>query len=122
VLFPREWCVYEQGRSKGGGQVGPAHPRILLADPRIKVKYIKNKIHLQYLSIICLWFKIWPTPAKNHCYALVYETPGIYNEVLCYITTVTDCKHKCLQLFVCFCFGHLVYQGHSIIYQLQILI
>jgi hypothetical protein len=53
-----------QGRSKGGGgQVGPAHPRI-------KVKHIKNKIHLQYLSIICLWFKIWPTPAKNHCYAL----------------------------------------------------
>jgi hypothetical protein len=59
-----------QGRSKGGGQVGPAHPRILLAHPRIKVKHIKNKIHLQYLSIICLWFKIWPTPAKNHCYAL----------------------------------------------------
>jgi hypothetical protein len=27
-------------------------------------------IHLQYLSIICMWFKIWPTPAKNHCYAL----------------------------------------------------
>jgi hypothetical protein len=60
-----------QGRSKGGGQVGPAHPRILLAHPRIKVKHIKNKIHLQYLSIICLWFKIWPTLAKNHCYALV---------------------------------------------------
>jgi hypothetical protein len=60
-----------QGRSKGGGgQVGPAHPKILLAHPRIKVKHIKNKIHLQYLSIICLWFKIWPTPAKNHCYAL----------------------------------------------------
>jgi hypothetical protein len=50
--------------------VGPAHPKILLAHPRIKVKHIKNKIHLQYLSIICLWFKIWPTPAKNHCYAL----------------------------------------------------
>jgi hypothetical protein len=33
----------------GGGQV---------AHPRIKVKHIKNKIHLQYLSIICLWFKI----------------------------------------------------------------
>jgi hypothetical protein len=33
-----------QGRSKGGGQVGPAHPRILLAHPRIKVKHIKNKI------------------------------------------------------------------------------
>jgi hypothetical protein len=63
--------VRSQGRSKGGGQVGPAHPRILLAHPRIKVKHIKNKIHLQYLSIICLWFKIWPTPAKNHCYALV---------------------------------------------------
>jgi hypothetical protein len=59
-----------QGRSKWGGQVGTAHPRILLAHPRIKVKHIKNKIHLQYLSIICLWFKIWPTPAKNHCYAL----------------------------------------------------
>jgi hypothetical protein len=44
---------YRQGRSKGGGQV-----RILLAHPRIKVKHIKNKIHLQYLSIICLWFKI----------------------------------------------------------------
>jgi hypothetical protein len=43
-----------QGRSKGGGQVGPAHPRILLAHSRIKVKHIKNKIHLQYLSIICL--------------------------------------------------------------------
>jgi hypothetical protein len=50
--------------------VGPAHPRILLAHPRIKVKHIKNNIHLQYLSIVCLWFKIWPTPAKNHCYAL----------------------------------------------------
>jgi hypothetical protein len=50
--------------------VGPAHPRILLAHPRIKVKHIKNKIHLQYLCIIYLWFKIWPTPAKNHCYAL----------------------------------------------------
>jgi hypothetical protein len=59
-----------KGVAKGGGQVGPAHPRILLAHPRIKVKHIKNKIHLQYLSIICLWFKIWPTPAKNHCYAL----------------------------------------------------
>jgi hypothetical protein len=34
--------------------VGPAHPRILLAHSRIKVKHIKNKIHLQYLSIICL--------------------------------------------------------------------
>jgi hypothetical protein len=44
--------------------------RILLAHPKIKVKHIENKIHLQYLSIICLWFKIWPTPAKNHCYAL----------------------------------------------------
>jgi hypothetical protein len=42
----------------GGGQVGSAHPKILLAHPRIKVKHIKNKIHLQYLSIICLWFKI----------------------------------------------------------------
>jgi hypothetical protein len=31
--------------------VGPAHPRILLAHPRIKVKHIKNKIHLQYLSV-----------------------------------------------------------------------
>jgi hypothetical protein len=59
-----------QGRSEGRGQVEPAHPRILLAHPRIKVKHIKNKIHLQYLSIICLWFKIWPNPAKNHCYAL----------------------------------------------------
>jgi hypothetical protein len=59
-----------QGRSKGGGQVGPAHPRILLAHPKIKIKHIKNTIHLQYLAIICLWFKIWPTPAKNHCYAL----------------------------------------------------
>jgi hypothetical protein len=67
--------IHDQGRSKGGGgvQVGPAHPRILLAYPRIKVKHIKNKIHLQYLSIICLWFKIWPTPAKNHCYALVRD-------------------------------------------------
>jgi hypothetical protein len=54
-------CSCHQGRSKGGGgQAGPAHPRI-------KVKQIKNKIHLQYLSIICLWFKICPTPAKNHC-------------------------------------------------------
>jgi hypothetical protein len=60
-----------KGVAKGrGGQVGPAHPRILLVHPRIKVKHIKNKIHLQYLSIICLWFKIWPTPAKNNCYAL----------------------------------------------------
>jgi hypothetical protein len=45
---------WSQGRSKGGGQAGPAHPRILLAHPRKKVKHIKNKIHLQYLSIICL--------------------------------------------------------------------
>jgi hypothetical protein len=59
-----------KGVAKGGGQVGPAHPRVLLAHPRIKVKHIKNKIHLQYLSIICLWFKTWPTPAKNYCYAL----------------------------------------------------
>jgi hypothetical protein len=29
-----------QGRSKGGGQVGPAHPRIFLAHPRIKVKHL----------------------------------------------------------------------------------
>jgi hypothetical protein len=43
------------GRSKGGGQVGPAYPRILLAHPRIKVKHIKNNIHLQsiYLSSVC---------------------------------------------------------------------
>jgi hypothetical protein len=59
-----------KGVAKGGGQVGPAHTRILLAHPRIKVKHIKNKIHQQYLCIICLWFKIWPTRAKNHCYAL----------------------------------------------------
>jgi hypothetical protein len=52
--------------------VGPAHPRI-------KVKHIKNKIHLQYLSIICLWFEIWPTPAKNHCYAL-----GILRDFIVY--------------------------------------
>jgi hypothetical protein len=31
---------YTQGRSKGGGQVGPAHPRILLAHPRVKVKHL----------------------------------------------------------------------------------
>ncbi|KAJ3632376.1 hypothetical protein MTP99_009388 [Tenebrio molitor] len=31
ILWP-----YTQGRSKGGGQVGPAHPRILLAHPRKK--------------------------------------------------------------------------------------
>jgi hypothetical protein len=62
--------LISMGVAKGGGQVGPAHPRILLAHPRIKVKHIKNNIHLQYLSIVCLWFKIWPTPAKNHCYAL----------------------------------------------------
>jgi hypothetical protein len=66
---------HKHGRSKGGGQVGPAHPRILLAHPRIKVKHIKNNIHLQYLSIVCLWFKIWPTPAKNHCYALDHKSP-----------------------------------------------
>jgi hypothetical protein len=65
---------HNHGRSKGGGQVGPAHPRILLAHPRIKVKHIKNNIHLQYLSIVCLWFKIWPTPAKNHCYALEHNS------------------------------------------------
>jgi hypothetical protein len=59
-----------KGVAKGGGQVGQTHPRIVLAHPRIKVKHFKNKIHLQYLSIICLWFKIWPTPGKNHCYAL----------------------------------------------------
>jgi hypothetical protein len=68
-LFGTTICC-RHGRSKGGGQVGPAHPRILLAHLRIKVKHIKNNIHLQYLSIVCLWFKIWPTPAKNHCYAL----------------------------------------------------
>jgi hypothetical protein len=62
-FYVEQFFIGLQGRSKGGGQVGPAHPRI-------KVKHIKNKIHLQYLSIICLWFKIWPTPAKNHCYAL----------------------------------------------------
>jgi hypothetical protein len=65
--------IITMGVAKGGGQVGPAHPRILLAHPRIKVKHIKNNIHLQYLSIVCLWFKIWPTPAKNHCYALDYN-------------------------------------------------
>jgi hypothetical protein len=65
------------GVAKGGGQVGPAHPRILLAHPRIKVKHIKNNIHLQYLSIVCLWFKIWPTPAKNHCYALRGRLEGV---------------------------------------------
>jgi hypothetical protein len=31
---------HRQGRSKGGGQVGPAHPRIFLAHPRIKVKHL----------------------------------------------------------------------------------
>jgi hypothetical protein len=79
ILWP-----YTQGRSKGGGQVGPAHPRILLAHPRKKVKHIRNKIHLQYLSIICLWFKIWPTPTKNHCYALAYTLDSFT------VTSVTE--------------------------------
>jgi hypothetical protein len=34
---------------------------------------VDHSVHLQYLSIICLWFKIWPTPAKNYCYA---HAPG----------------------------------------------
>jgi hypothetical protein len=29
-----------KGVAKGGGQVGPAHPRIFLAHPRIKVKHL----------------------------------------------------------------------------------
>jgi hypothetical protein len=50
--------------------VGPAHPRKHLGHPTIKLKNNKKKIKMQNISIICLWFKIWPTPAKNHCYAL----------------------------------------------------
>jgi hypothetical protein len=50
----KEWGKLEVFFLNREGQVGPAHPRILLAHPRIKVKHIKNKIHLQYVSIICL--------------------------------------------------------------------
>jgi hypothetical protein len=92
TIFDTMVCVAgnynEQGRSKGGGQVGPAHPRILLAHPRIKVKHIKNKIHLHfcsiYLSSVCglksgpPQQKIIATPLKK-CYVINLRYVG--NEV-----------------------------------------
>jgi hypothetical protein len=45
VFYVEQFFIGYKDVAKGG------------ASPRIKVKHIKNKIHLQYLSIICLWFK-----------------------------------------------------------------
>jgi hypothetical protein len=37
---PPCWAGVIKGVAEGGGQVGPAHPRIFLAHPRIKVKHL----------------------------------------------------------------------------------
>jgi hypothetical protein len=73
-----------------------------LAHPRIKVKHIKNKIHLQYLCIICLWFKIWPTPAKNHCYAWLSSYFKFFISTLL-ADIVPTCSRSAPFLLVSFC-------------------
>jgi hypothetical protein len=69
-------CPQLQGRSKGGGQVGPAHPRIFLAHPRIKVK------HLLKTRYICNNLKKESNTKALNGMIKILEKFGVYSVII----------------------------------------